>query len=59
VIDVGLSEEIGKTARYAIRSGRRTALLCILLLFGAAAGATFLYIYLDVLSQLFEPRLQL
>ncbi len=55
-MNVGLPEEAGKTARYAIRSGRRTVRLCLLMLFAAAAGAVFLCVYQIALPGLFEAR---
>jgi len=51
---VGLSGELGKTVRAALKCWRRTARLCILLLFAGAAGAVFVYLFLNVLPMYFS-----
>jgi hypothetical protein len=50
---MGLPEEVGRTARTAVRSWRRTFRMCLLMLFASAAGAVFLTIYMIVLPALY------
>ena len=47
---MSLSTGIGRTVRAAMRSWPETVRLGLLLLFGSAAGAVFLAVYLVVLA---------